>query len=101
MARRKREPVYSVVDFSSIDGLEGCTAKVWCNFPIRLLDELNERDPGSIRRFLAEIIHEWTGFNLPCNAEGIGELTLDEITEMVPLILAHITNPQMRSSGNS
>ena len=97
MARKKPSPIYSKVALDEIEGLEGCTVTVWCNFPLSLLDSLSSNEPGSIGDFLAEVIKAWEGFDMPLSKRSIKELTMEETSQITPLILRHVANPQMRN----
>lgn len=97
MARKKPVPEYSKVTFDEVEGLEGCSVVFWVNFPLRVLNTLDSNQPSTLTDFLVLTIKDWEGFDMPLNRASIKELTMEEAKSMIPLMLAHVSNPQMRN----
>ncbi len=97
MARKVEEPVYSKVSLDDVEGLEGCTVTVWANFPLRILNQLDSGTPATMTTFLVDVIKGWEGFEMPLNRKSIAELTMSEARAIVPKIIEHVANPQMRN----
>lgn len=101
MARR-HEKRYVWVDVTSEDvsTIDRGRVKILTNPPMKAVNQLNKDDIASVTRFFSEVIVDWEGFDLPCSAEGFGELDTEETQELSAVVIKAITTPQSATSDN-
>lgn len=91
---RDTKAVYADIDFgSTVASAPGAKIVIRTNIPVGWLGDLDNNKPATIIDFMARVIAEWEGFDMPLTRESIASLTLQEIKTMLPKIEAAVMSP--------
>lgn len=79
--------------------IDNARVVVRTDIPMKWLRALDERDPNTVIDFLAEVIKEWDGFDLPLSKESLYELTIADIKALSQMVMTAIQDPQKATNA--